>query len=147
MRYGFFLLLSVSVVLFYSSTIHAQEVKVIVHPSVTQQDIQRNTLRAIFGIRLRKWPDGTAIKVFVLQDDVSFHVKFSKITLHMFPYQLRRAWDRQVYSGTGQAPNEVGSVEEMRAKISTTPGAIGYLPTAESRNDKTQIDIKVLYVR
>jgi hypothetical protein len=42
---------------------------------------------------------------------------------------MRSAWDRLVYSGTGQAPLEVSSEEEMRAKIASTPGAIGYLKT------------------
>jgi ABC-type phosphate transport system substrate-binding protein len=48
----------------------------------------------------------------------------------MFPHQLRRAWDRLVYSGTGQAPVMVESEEEMREKVAASPGAIGYLSDA-----------------
>jgi len=125
--------------------VHAQEV--VVHSSVLQENISRNTLRAIFGMRHRKWPDGVPIKVFVLRDDTSLHISFSKSILHVFPYQLRRAWDRQVYSGTGQAPNEVGSIEQMRKKVAVTPGAIGYLPVATDHVNEMDTALKVLHVR
>ncbi len=115
---------------------------VVAHPEVRQQNISRNVLRAIFGMRLRKWPDGMPIKVFVLRDDAPFHVAFSKEILHVFPHQLRRAWDRLVYSGTGQSPFEVTSVEEMREKIRNVPGAIGYLPSI--KRDK---HVNILQVR
>ncbi len=104
---------------------HAQEI--IVNPSVSDQDISRNALRAIFGMRLRQWPDGAPIRVFVLPDKSPIHVSFSKKKLQIFPHQIRQAWDRLVYSGTGQAPIEVASEEEMREKVGSTRGAIGYL--------------------
>lgn len=85
------------------------------------------TLQAIFGMRLRNWGDGSPIKVFVLPDNHPLHVAFCKQVLHVYPHQLRAAWDRLVFSGTGQAPIEVDSKEAMLAKLSTTPGAIGYL--------------------
>ena len=70
---------------------------------------------------------GRSIRVYVLPDDNAVHVAFSKQILGVFPHQLRTAWDRLVYSGTGQAPLEVASEEEMRARVAGTAGAIGYL--------------------
>jgi hypothetical protein len=46
--------------------------------------------------------------------------------LQLFPYQLRRAWDRQLFSGTGQAPTVVADEQEMLRRVAATPGAIGY---------------------
>jgi hypothetical protein len=89
--------------------------------------LPKNALSAVFGMRLRTWPDGSPIKVFVLPSDHLVHIRFCKQVLRVFPHQLRTAWDRLVYSGTGQAPTEVGSEAEMREKLATTPGAIGYL--------------------
>jgi ABC-type phosphate transport system substrate-binding protein len=102
-------------------------VEVVVNDSVQQQMLSVTTIRAIFGMRLRTWPDGKPIRVFVLNDDDPLHVAFSKKILNIFPHQLRLAWDRLVFSGTGQAPYQVGSAKEMRARVATTPGAIGYL--------------------
>jgi ABC-type phosphate transport system substrate-binding protein len=111
---------------------------VVAHPGVHQQNLSRNAVRAIFGMRLQTWPDGTAIKVFVLPDEASLHKAFSKETLNVFPHQLRSAWDRLVFSGTGQAPSEVASEEEMLARVAGTPGAIGYL-TRTKINDTVHV--------
>jgi len=81
-------------------------------------------------MQLDQWPDGNRVRVFVLPDDSAIHRSFSKHKLTLYPRQLRRVWDRQLYSGTGQAPETVRSESEMRHKVATTPGAVGYLPRA-----------------
>lgn len=101
---------------------------VVVHAGLGVQSLELATLRAIFGMRVLEWPDGTPIRVFVMRSDSELHRRFTKGTLQIFPYQLQQAWDRLVFSGTGQAPREVESIEEMRRRIAETPGAIGYLP-------------------
>jgi hypothetical protein len=101
--------------------------EIITNPNVAEKVISKSSLRAIFGMRLHAWPDGSAIRVFVLPDDAPLHIAFSKEKLNVFPYQLRLAWDRLVFSGTGQAPDTVTSPDEMLAKVASTPGAIGYL--------------------
>jgi ABC-type phosphate transport system substrate-binding protein len=106
----------------------AGAVEVVVNSDVTATHLTSLELRAIFTMRLRTWPDGLPIRVFVLSDSAPAQAEFSKKILDMFPYQLRRYWDRLVFSGTGQAPTELNSAEEMRDRVASTPGAIGYLP-------------------
>lgn len=109
-----------SVLLLWGSVLRAsaEEVLVAINPATPAgATITRNTLSAIFGMRLRAWADGTPIRVYVLPDDNAVHVAFSKEILGVFPHQLRTAWDRLVFSGTGQAPLQVGDEEEMRARI------------------------------
>lgn len=113
----------------------AQEV--IVHPSQVQSGLSLNALRAMFGMRLRTWPDGTPVTVYVLRDDSDTHRAFAKRILQIFPQQLNRAWDRLVFSGTGQAPEVVQSPQEMLLRVAATPGAIGYLP-GELVDDRVQ---------
>ncbi len=103
-------------------------VELAVNPSVPQTRLDPSKVRAIFNMRLLWWPDGTPIRVFVLKDRDPLHREFSKHFLQVFPHQLRRSWDRRVFSGVGQAPQQVKDVEEMRQQLATTPGAIGYLP-------------------
>ncbi|MEW6487028.1 MAG: hypothetical protein AB1578_03815 [Thermodesulfobacteriota bacterium] len=119
------LAMAVAGILCLASASFAQEV--VVHPTVAETTISRNVLRAIFGMRLRTWGDGTPIVVFVLDDRSKVHDSFSKMKLNIFPHQLRQAWDRLVYSGTGQAPISLQSELEMRARVAATPGGIGYL--------------------
>lgn len=100
--------------------------KVVVNAEVksTPNDQQ---LRAIYTMRLRRWPDGQVIRVFVLPDTHPVHVAFAERRLRVLPHLLRRAWDRLVHSGTGDAPIQVSDEARMREAVARTPGAIGYM--------------------
>lgn len=86
-----------------------------------------NDLRAIFSLRARQWPDGKSIRVFVLDDNHPVHKDFVLKTLKMLPHQLRRHWDRYIYTGIGQGPSVLKTESEMIEQVAKTPGAIGYL--------------------
>jgi hypothetical protein len=100
--------------------------RVIAHQAIQDNELSLNELRSIFSLRARKWPDGTPITVFVLRDESELHRQFLLKTLKMLPHQLRRQWDRFIYSGIGQGPTVVESQEEMLSKVKETPGGIGY---------------------
>ncbi len=102
-------------------------VELIGHPDIAQADLSRSTVRSIFTMRMTSWPNGLPIRVFVLSDKDDLHAIFSKRVLGVFPHQLRRAWNRQIFSGTGQAPEKVESEREMLDRVAHTPGAIGYI--------------------
>lgn len=113
-------------------------VVLIAHPGVTTPWLNRDTTRAIFAMRQRTWPDGQAVQVYVLDSSNSVHARFCKERLSVYPHQLQLAWDRMVFSGTGQAPNRVSNQIEMREKIANTPGAIGYIER-EYLDDSVQV--------
>ncbi len=119
---------------------HAAErqVVLIAHPQVTNAALTRDTTRAIFAMRQRSWPDGQAVRVFVLPNNHPVHARFAKERLTVYPHQLQLAWDRMVFSGTGQAPSQVGSQIEMLERVATTPGALGYLER-EYLDDRVQV--------
>lgn len=100
--------------------------EIIVNHSVPETKYTVNDLRSIFAMQYQIWPNGKKIHVFVLSDDDPIHREFTKTKLNMFPHQFRRIWDRLIFSGTGQGPRQVGSMEEMIKKIMTTPNSIGY---------------------
>ena len=109
----------------------------IVNPNNTELALSRSSIRSIFAMRTHQWSNGTPIQVFVLEDTDTLHISFCKDILGMFPYQLRRLWDKQVFSGTGIAPITVKSVKEMRDRVAAIEGAIGYLE-AEQINDSVK---------
>jgi len=100
---------------------------VIVNSSSGTSMVSLSEIRAIFSMRLRRWPNGTPVVVFVMKSDSPIHAEFCKAVLNIYPHQLQAAWDRMVYSGTGKAPTVVNTEEEMRALVAATPGAIGYV--------------------
>ena len=123
--------LIVAGIFFYAEiAISADSTTAVPSPSVQnveQETYNRAFLRAVFTMRARRWPDGQGVRVFVYGQENLAHQLLCKKLLNMYPYQLRRSWDRMVYSGTGQAPIQVSSEQEMRDKVKSTPGAIGYV--------------------
>lgn len=100
--------------------------ELIVNDSVPVSALRRNEAVLYFTGRIQLWSGGLPVRVFVLPDDAILHRTFANTVLGLYPYQLRRVWDRQVYSGTGQAPIQVESEEQMIERVANTPGAIGY---------------------
>ena len=122
-------------------SLQAAAVEVIANRSVAGTTLPLASARALFGMRLTKWPDGRPVQVFVLPDSNPVHVALCKERLNLYPYQLRQSWDRLVYSGMAQAPIEVATEEEMISRVATTPGALGYV-----RKLKPNDPVKVLNV-
>ena len=110
-------------------------------------DADGQSHRPKHAFRYLRHASACPIRVYVLPDNNPVHIMFCKQVLRVFAHQFRTAWDRLVYSGTGQAPLEVSnekemrarvagtvheavvvaSEEEMREKVAGTSGAIGYL--------------------
>ena len=104
----------------------APAVDVIVSPTLGSTKLDRSLLRSVFTMRLRQWPDGSPVRVFVLPDSDPLSDQFYRERLGMYSYVLRRAWDRMVFTGTGFAPTVVQTEKEMIERVRSTPGAIGY---------------------
>lgn len=110
-------------------------VDVVVSPSLSKTKLDRDLLRAVFTMRVREWPDGSPIRVFVLPDDHPLSDQFYRERLGMYSYVLRRAWDRMVFTGTGFAPTVVRSEQEMIERVRSTPGAIGFMHKREASSN------------
>lgn len=112
----------------------AAAVNILVSPDEAKTHLDRTLLRAIFTMRLRQWPDGTPVHVFVLPDRDAITDRFCREQLGTYPYVMRDTWDRMVFTGTGLAPTVVASEQEMRERIRNTPGAIGYVHGDDASN-------------
>jgi ABC-type phosphate transport system substrate-binding protein len=116
--------------------------QVVTHRSVSSQSLNLSQLRAVFSMQVRQWPNGQPIEVFVLPDDDRVHHEFLKNTLKMLPHQLRRHWDRYVYSGIGQGPTIVKDQQEMLERVRSVAGAIGYVERGVPDDQVLSLDIR-----
>ena len=128
---------------FLSHAVFAQEQRVVVvaNSSVTNLKLSSNQLRKIFSMRQTTWPDGQPIQVYVLPTKSEAHSKLCKDILKMFPYQIDRLWNKLAYSGLGETPIAVETAEQMRLKIASTPGAIGYVLSSGEDNNLSSINV------
>ena len=124
---------------FWPFAVQVQEL--IANQGVPAQSLTQNEARLFFSMRLQRWPDDRPVKVFVLPDDHPVHALFAKKVLGLFPYQLRGVWDRQLFSGTGQAPTTVADEDEMIRRVASTPGAIGYARTIPQDSRVTRLEV------
>jgi ABC-type phosphate transport system substrate-binding protein len=109
----------------FSPVVTASEV--VVNKSVSTSGYSKADIRAIFTMQKRRWSNNRQIKVYTLPDSNPLHKDFVKNNLNMLIYHVRKVWDRMTYSGTGAAPIELESEQEMIEKIATTPDSIGYI--------------------
>ena len=118
----------------------AQEL--IVNRDAGIERLTRNEARLFFTLAIQEWPNRQPVRVFVLPDQHPLHVAVAKRILGLFPRQLRGVWDRQVFTGTGQAPTPVADEAEMLRRVMTTPGAIGYTraPPEDPRIRTLEVD-------
>lgn len=100
--------------------------------------INRLNVQSIYGLNTKRWPNGSDLTVFVLPDNSVLHERFCIEILMMLPYQLRRNWERLIYSGRAGLLITVDSLEEMKKRVSATPGSIGYI-TQEHLDDSILI--------
>lgn len=119
-------------------TAPASATEIIAAPDVSVPSLSRSEARALFAMRKTRWPNGQPTRVFVLAEDSSAHQNLCKNVLDLYPYQLRDAVMRGVYTGITQAPLRVDSEEEMKQRVAHTPGAIGYV-SVTSKNDHVRI--------
>lgn len=105
----------------------SETTSIITHQDVYHKDFNPGYLRQIFSGRLQYWENGEKIKVYVLTPSSDTHQDFCREQLRMFCYQLERLWNQVTYSGQGDPPIIVDSLDELEQKVTETPGAIGYI--------------------
>lgn len=113
--------------LLYGSSLTVGAQVIIAHPDIPVDSMTLNTARSLFAGRVRYWSNGTPIKIFVFKDENPKHKKFCKEHIDLFPRQLRRSWERLIFSGMSDGPTLVGTEAEMIELIKATPGALGYV--------------------
>ena len=124
----------------YPVNLYAEQL--LVNTGTTENIISRNKARLYFSQRLTHWPDGKSITLVVLPDNDPLHIEFSKKVLGLYPYQLRRAWDRQLFTGTGQAPITVANEQEARKVIAATPGSLSYVSGGIQNKQIRQVEVR-----
>lgn len=106
------------------------EVVIIGHPA-GPDSINANQVRDLYLNRSKALPDGQNAKPFELPEGNATRSEFHEKVTGRNDAQLKAFWSQQVFTGRGQPPAEAGSASGMKAQVSSTPGAIGYIDAAE----------------
>lgn len=110
----------------------AYAVDIIANVGAGIKSVSRLQCHTIFSGYNTHWQNDVEIRVVVMPENSKLHGAFTKKYLNLYPYQLRRIWDRQNYTGVRIPIVEVSSMQEMVKMVSTIPGAIGYIESGAS---------------
>ncbi len=76
----------------------------------------------------------------IFQKEGDTRTNFETVILGKTGADLTAYWSKLIFTGRAQAPVEVGSDSDVKAKVNSTPGAIGYIS-----NGAADGSVKVLF--
>lgn len=99
------------------------QVSVVVNKSVTES-ANAQKVALIYSLDATKWSNGSKVVVFDNSSEASssFYKGIGKDLL-----TLKKEWMKKQLTGEAKAPLVLGSDADVIAKVSSTPGAIGYV--------------------
>ena len=122
MRY---IILFIFVLLFWTTEASAQ-VAVIAHKSVPVDSLKKIELLDFYTGDIRVWEDEHPVVVFDLKTKGNVRDSFYHF-LGKTSSRMKSIWMKKMLSGEGDPPEAMKSQEEVLKKVSTTPGAIGFV--------------------
>lgn len=124
----------IALFLFSALSVNAQ-VSVIVNKSVSES-ANASKVANIYSLTQTKWADGTKIVVLDNTSDTKsdFYSKIGKELL-----TLKKEWMKKQLTGEAKAPESLGSDDDVIQKVTSTPGAIGFV-----KSSKVTANVKVL---
>lgn len=89
--------------------------------------VSERQLQRYFSLRQKLLPNNQPVTLVRLPMESSITMQFTNRVFEVYPYQLQRIWDRQVYSGKAKAPASAKSEHELIGLIANTPNSLGYI--------------------
>lgn len=109
---------------------------VIANKSISENSINKSKLSDIYMSKTKTWGDGTKIIRFTHKTENLNEKIFEAVGKPIA--EMKKLWMKIQLTGGGQAPEALGADEEMINKVSSTPGAIGYIDSKKV-NDKVKV--------
>lgn len=105
----------------------AADVTIIANQDVPESSIDKPTLEKIYLGKKSQWSNGAAITPVTLKSGPG-HDAFLSQMIGKTPSQFNTFWKQAVFTGRGTPPQSFPNAAAMVSFVSSTPGAIGYVP-------------------
>jgi len=118
----------------------AAQVSIVVNKSVSESSVNTAKVASIFSLVETKWSDGSKIVVFDQKGDAkeNFYAAIGKD-----PLAMKKDWLKKQLTGEARAPETVGGDADVIAKVSSIPGAVGYVTSSSVTSGvKVLLEIK-----
>lgn len=118
-----------TLLVFFAATVARAEMGflLVVHPSVPVTSLSSDQASACFLKKDTSWNDGSSVRPVTLADRTTSEA-FDQAIHRRNSLAIRKYWQRQVFTGRGTPPPQLKTATEVLEYVSSTPGAIGYVP-------------------
>ena len=103
-------------------------VAIIANNSVPLDTISAAALKDIYIGKTTYWPDGQSVVIAVLADPTRETDLELRNVSGMDASHFETFWERMVFSGRGKLPKSASDISALVALVSTTKGAIAFVP-------------------
>ena len=112
------------------------DVAVVVNPGNAISEISVKDAQRLYLGKTGKFPGGSKAEVFDQSGGQGSRAVFYDKVVGKSESQAKSYWSKQIFTGKGTPPEEVGGDGDIKAKVSANPMAIGYM-------DASQVDSSV----
>ncbi len=128
--------------LLFFATLSSAQVAVIANNSISESSISKDALAKIYALDMTKWSNGESVIAFGYKtEDVTVKAFYGYLGKSKKAY--RKIWMKKMLSGDGQAPDALGSEDEILQKVASTPGAIGFVSAAKASGGGVKILLEI----
>lgn len=118
--------LVIAVALSLPITLSAQ-IAVVVNPANSVSSIDAEDAKRLYLGKSSKFPDGSAAEVVDQNEGEAARAVFYSSIVGKSESQAKAFWSKQLFTGKGSPPEQVGGDAEVKAKVSANANAIGYI--------------------
>ncbi len=105
----------------------AEELVLITHRD-SDLSVSADHLKRLYFGKISSLPNGRKVTVLVYARDDEQFQEFTRKYLRRTSQQLRSFWAKQLFTGRGNMPTHVESIEEMISLVSSSDEYVGYIP-------------------
>lgn len=108
--------------------VHAEEsYRVIAHPQISADSIDKKKLSRMLLKEIKRWDDGTRVEPVDLVSQSPVRESFSKDVHGRSVASIKNFWQRKIFEGDDVPPPEFDSDGAVIAYVKSRPGSVGYV--------------------
>ena len=109
----------------------AADLAVVVNPGNGLTEISVKDAQRLYLGKTGKFPGGGKAEVFDQSGGEGSRAVFYEKVVGKSESQAKSYWSKQIFTGKGTPPEEVGGDGDVKAKVSANPNAIGYMDASQ----------------
>lgn len=128
-----------ALLLWTSATVVKADADVIVNEGVSVTSLDKSALKDVLLGKTMYWSGGQAVTIVIITDKTDADIQ---VLTGMSASQFKTHWQRLTFSGRGQQPKSVDTIERLLSLVSSTKGAVAIAPSGTEIKGVKKLEIK-----